>query len=978
MGDVSNFLNRLKTRISQVVPVGKPIDKFQRAWDTILFECKLETNLTREIHDTDIPASLKTMVDLLVREAALVSEPGSVEEGGCAELFLNTDMLGHLIRISESDIPEGFRGEVIHFLSSFIGLLDGKILIQNAIHRPTLYLLRKSLSDRTSMRYEEEMLELAYNIASKMQELPVLLEVFFTTNYIPRNVTVESAAAGLAMAPQTPNRAAVLAAKPTLEPMSPVPMSREGSTTSLIAPNGQKFQVTTAQKPEFEFLLFEHFMRCIHLAGRHGDSEARRGDFARTACLIILEFVHPQSDLEIYILQSDFPRMVDAGLGGLYAQLPARLPAGYNSFGSNSNVTNSFALSSFREDLDSFLQLWMFAQDVFTRCPSTAIRDALISKLSSSFFNLIVHPSIQGASDFDGSTVATFFYLQEMVRTATESDELSKLLCEFLMGSEEDDAGLTEWAEGIDEKGERVRKDEAGEAEPHLDEENSEFRLHVRDILLSKLNSLSEEVVTATLRLIHSLLSQQSHNALHLIIEKLPRTQEDGSSGLKLDIQQHLAIVSKYFAMLPPDQMDGETPQSLESYIHDAADMLAAHNRSNQSFRTPSVLVSSPTAKSASPLSPAAPGNVHNAENFKDQMRAIGSDSTLRKLLIKFSTFFSHSYQINLALTGVLSQLASEPEPLLYMYLFSAESFLDPPSGLPKEVESRSSRDGTAPSNAAEVHETDYRSFYSILVQLMHEIDKKKESFPDFASSLAKTREMLYSGKFERPNPPSFFGQALGFGGGGAGSRKSMRLSRVEPKRKPVEIEAAVDESASASRYATAPDATSASDPHRGEPGMSTHLPAETQPEIAANENQDGSGDSSYAIVKATEGSTTNASSTTVPSDSDAVDDLATATSATALAVRRFFSGVLNGSFQQQQPGGSGRRSVMRPPRSTSTRYAEDFAGVVVPNIQSAAVVLDLEGEFLKNVVILEEAIKELLAIIIAHAASDHDQITYI
>ncbi|KAI8803769.1 hypothetical protein BJ742DRAFT_872309 [Cladochytrium replicatum] len=433
------------------------------------------------------------MLDLLVREA-LVSEPGSVEEGGCAELFLNTNLLGHLIRISESDIPDGFRGEVIHFLSSFIGLLDGKI--QNAIHRPTLYLLRKPLHDRTSMR---------------------------------------------------------------------------------------------------------------------------------------------------------------------------------------------------------------------------------------------VH-------------VATFFYLQEMVRTAIESDEVSRLLCEFLMWSEEDDEGLTEWVEGIDENGER---EHTGEADPPLDEENSEFRIHVRDILLSKLNSLSEEVMTSTLRLIHSLLSHQSHNALRLIIEELPRALEDGSSGSKLDIQQHLAI---------------------------------------------------------------------------------------------------HSYQINHALTSVLSQLASEPEPLLYMYLFSAESFLDPPNSLIKEAESRSSRDGTAPNNSEEL------------------------------------------------------------------------------------------ESASASQYATAADATSASDPHKGKPDISTKLPIETQPENTATENQDGSGDSSYVSAKATEVS--DPSSTTVPSDSDVVDDLAAATSATALAVRRFFSRVLNGSFQQQLPGGS------------------DFAGVVVPNIQSAAVVLDLEGEFLKNVVILEEAVK--------------------
>lgn len=54
--------------------------------------------------------------------------PG-VGPGSCTERFLNNDMLADLLRISENDVPVGFREEVIKFLTTLISVLDGKILV---------------------------------------------------------------------------------------------------------------------------------------------------------------------------------------------------------------------------------------------------------------------------------------------------------------------------------------------------------------------------------------------------------------------------------------------------------------------------------------------------------------------------------------------------------------------------------------------------------------------------------------------------------------------------------------------------------------------------------------------------------------------------------------------------------------------------------------------------------------------------------
>ena len=67
-------------------------------------------------------------------------------------------MLGQLVDISENDVPLGFRSEVIHFLSSLISLLDGRILFQSTLHRATLKLMKSCLADKEK-KYEDAMLE---------------------------------------------------------------------------------------------------------------------------------------------------------------------------------------------------------------------------------------------------------------------------------------------------------------------------------------------------------------------------------------------------------------------------------------------------------------------------------------------------------------------------------------------------------------------------------------------------------------------------------------------------------------------------------------------------------------------------------------------------------------------------------------------------------------------------------------------------
>ncbi|KAJ3192732.1 hypothetical protein HK101_006026 [Irineochytrium annulatum] len=707
------------------------VQKFQRAWDSIIIDYQTESNWTKHVSNTDIIKSLETMVDILVKEHAIMD--GGVEPGGCTELFLNDDMMAQLVKISENDVPLGFRGEVIRFLNNLVAVLDSKLMIQNAIHRPTLTLIRLCLADKEK-KYEDEMLELEYDIAAKIHEYPELLYIFFIKTFVPRNVSMESFNAGQAFT----------------------------STASLVP---SRSSTTSASKLDqmdgvFEFSLFEHLLRYVHLEGH-------RGDFARESCLFLIELA--TNDLGTYIASSEFASVAIAGLGGLYSQLPPTLPAGI-SWGdpirgslSTTVINRRNPLDVFMNDMDSFMRLVRFVQGILLKCPSHKITTAMLNDLKHTFLDNIVQSSITSASDFDGTTVTALYYIHQML-LAIKEDQLSTLFAVFLLSGDDDD----DHNGSNDGKQESGAPDSAGKS-PAAGHGSQELRLRPRDILISKLNSLSEEVVTATLNLFQTLLSHHSVHSLHLLIERLPAPKGGHNSyswdpksqagykrsvdAISTDIHDHLSMVARYFALVPPESSlpipsltphdmtpnaGGGLPEetTLGAYLTEAETVMKSHSNRHQRARAaPPVITSrmsslpstsqiqSPTATSPATIrralgdSDADVGGLLDANSpVREAMIELGKDVTLRKFLGKFSNFFSHSYEINLALTGVISHLAAAPVPLLYMYLYASDVLLGP----------------------------SYSSLHTVLVRLRREVEERRATIRGFDESLARTREQLF------------------------------------------------------------------------------------------------------------------------------------------------------------------------------------------------------------------------------------------
>src|SRR5207248_4138976 len=70
------------------------------------------------------------------------------------------------------------RREIIHTVAQMINLLDDRFLVHNAVHQPTVQLLRTCVQYEGES-YDEDLVDLMYIICSKIHAFPDLLNIFF-------------------------------------------------------------------------------------------------------------------------------------------------------------------------------------------------------------------------------------------------------------------------------------------------------------------------------------------------------------------------------------------------------------------------------------------------------------------------------------------------------------------------------------------------------------------------------------------------------------------------------------------------------------------------------------------------------------------------------------------------------------------------------------------------------------------------------
>ncbi|KZT61510.1 hypothetical protein CALCODRAFT_447126, partial [Calocera cornea HHB12733] len=561
-----------------------------------------ERQLARGIGFTDIPAELRLLVNNLVLE----SSPDADTTGPCLEYTLKHDVLNTLVRLSSKDRPFGIKAEVVKAMLNLVVLMDEHFLVHSTVHKAVLRLLRSCVRDESQsfdggtkamgaasaargrpIDYEEDLVDLMCALCSRIRLYPQLLLIFFHDKHVYHDLDEDETVQGddgdeeddpdLSF---TSTQSGFTAVRRSI---SPTP----SGTTITSAPTTSSFY----RRPEYEFLVYNYLLRFVHREGKIGDS-------ARTGLLFLMDVamsaperpslsstssppaVDPLTEVSLafaeYILESDFADVLAAALGAVYSLLPSKLvvrrEAGGSKDTSGTMMLGGMQASEDESDMDEelerarafgmdvstspefkarlahFVKMVDFVQEVILRqtaptddlgssSSSTlgqSIVKSILKFLRSSFLTNVLYPSILECSDEDGSAVAVITYLDAILNTVKDS-QMSEIIINFLTSEDEDESvkehsNVTTRRKKTRTAAKRQRTQSTAmtllqlETNPRRKSTyyNSLGRFTVKDLLSSNLESKSQITANAALKLLNTLLTQHGLLALPRIFTLLP------------------------------------------------------------------------------------------------------------------------------------------------------------------------------------------------------------------------------------------------------------------------------------------------------------------------------------------------------------------------------------------------------------------------------------------------------------------------
>ena len=443
-----------------------------------------------------------------------------------------------------------------------------------------------------------------------------------------------------------------------------------------------------------------------------------------------------------YIVDGDFSDVLGAGLGAVYSQLPSKLqvhapavaeenkgasmvlgdlPTDEEDTKSQNDIQENnrrrgvedSRTKDFKTRLDHFLKLLEFLEDIFRRNvpkdspdtdlhPSTlvgtAVVNSILAAIRQTFLENVLYPSILECSDVDGSAVAVMSYIEIMIRTL-ERGQLTDLLVKFLVSEDNDDAPkprprphgtLTLGSSGPRETQNteaqnklRRRRSSAMmllELEAPASTKQSDYftslgRFTLKDLLISNLRSSNPPTAAAALQLLNALLIYYSPLCVDklLVVVRDPMatsfpepTSNDNPHATPLDQLEDEVFV------YPSEELDPSPPPA--SFAQPRT-TYSAHER-EMSFYLKLVSCLDP-AHSSDSFSTGydryvcdAIQAIRNHSSFlyvppemQAQMkhRLDPNDPILSAVLDWLRKLFSNSPEFNIALTGVLTSLAHDP-----------------------------------------------------------------------------------------------------------------------------------------------------------------------------------------------------------------------------------------------------------------------------------------------------------------------------
>ncbi|KAH0583887.1 hypothetical protein H2248_009481 [Termitomyces sp. 'cryptogamus'] len=765
----SKFLRSGNPSLSQA-----PVDhaqEFQKSWDIIknTLDYPDERQLSRGIKSTSVPAHLQSLVDALVWESTRTEAGGT---GACLEYLLKNDVLGSLVRLSETDRPSGIQAEVLRAVQNMVVQMDEQFLVHSAVHRAVLRLLRNCVGDdiqeqldgrkvmgaaKSSVQsrpseYEQDLVNLLCILCSRIRTYRELLMIFFHDKHWYHSEPLFSVEELDEDEDEDTTDTSFI--------RGPSPTSSE--TTIKTAPP------SSSKKVEYEFLLFNYLLRFVH-------REGQIGDFARAGLLFLIDvamsFGEPHSEasnsssenihpdpvedaalaLAEYILDGDFSEVLGAGLGAVYSLLPTKLafytPSVFAEPPGNVMTIGGIALESieekerqearkeksyalgvedasnpeFKARIDHFLKLLEFLQDVLRRndvsgsldassLVGAAIGQSILDAVRLIFLENVLYPTILECSDADGSAVAVMSYIEVMIRTLYPG-RLADTIVDFLLSEDNDEVRLKQRSfakmtsnsedtmSDLSDRQNALRRRKSSamvllEMEAPTSRKQSEYftsmgRFTLRDLILTNLKSISQSTATSALQLLQSMLLQHPRITIERVLMVTPDPMATSfpypsmatleTSYLSGDHEESTFICSGAESEPKSGSYTGASqffqPEiTFSTHEREMELYLTLVSRVDQSHRSDTfstgyehyladalVSIQSQSAYRDDLSEP------DTRRKYKHRLNV--NDPVLTIVLESLSRFFSNTPEYNIALSGVLAALAIHPDRSLAGWL---------------------------------------------------------------------------------------------------------------------------------------------------------------------------------------------------------------------------------------------------------------------------------------------------------------------
>lgn len=551
-----------------------------------------------------------------------------------------------------------------------------------------------------------------------------------------------------------------------------------------------------------------------------------------------------------YILDGDFSEVLGAGLGAVYSLLPSKLgffPQKSSSDPSSNTMTigstgmetedeneQLMALkdrnramgiedaqnSDFKSRLDHFLKLLEFLQDVLRRNVShdnvdasalvgTAIVQSILDAVRRIFLENVLYPSILECSDADGSAVAVMSYIEIMIRTL-QPGPLSSLLVNFLINEDNDEPrhrqrphamlnlGSTPPQTGSShDKNAKLRRRKSSamvllEMEAPESRKPSEYftsmgRFTLRDLLLSNLRSKSQATATSALQLLQSMLVYHPELTVARLLLVIPDPMATAFPCLVL-LKQRRESTHLFESAEEDDEESfrypGEEKEDETSFSSSTNDSMfsqpdttySTHEREmglyltlisrvdsshkNDGFSTgyDHYLRDALISVQSQPVYWLACQNSDEAASTLPLKHRLNpNDPVLSRLLESMRAFFSNTPDFNITLTGVLATLAIHPYRSLAGWLTVAHD--DTSSDVQSAVQDVEDDDGDDRSidflieeklandtiylPAASMDDSSRPVLYTIFHGLINQLERYRQLVDDFDKFLLERRQGL-------------------------------------------------------------------------------------------------------------------------------------------------------------------------------------------------------------------------------------------